>query len=151
MNTKFFPVIDLAATGNNIRRLRIERGLTVRDIQSYFGFEEPRAVYKWQNGESLPTVDNLYALGNLLGVPMDQILVPAKNIKSYSGLKVISTRRFCALPAAVLLLATGLSGPAPLVRIRLAATPCTISALPTLSARCCERVMLCALAPELSV
>lgn len=45
MNTKFFPVIDLAATGNNIRRLRIERGLTVRDIQSYFGFEEPRAVY----------------------------------------------------------------------------------------------------------
>ena len=84
MNTKFFPVIDLAATGNNIRRLRIERGLTVRDIQSYFGFEEPRAVYKWQNGESLPTVDNLYALGNLLGVPMDQILVPVKNIKSYS-------------------------------------------------------------------
>lgn len=81
MNTKFFPVIDLAATGNNIRRLRIERGLTVRDIQSYFGFEEPRAVYKWQNGESLPTVDNLYALGNLLGVPMDQILVPIKNIK----------------------------------------------------------------------
>ena len=63
MNTKFFPVIDLAATGNNIRRLRIERGLTVRDIQSYFGFEE---------------------LGNLLGVPMDQILVPVKNIKSYS-------------------------------------------------------------------
>ena len=55
MNTKFFPVIDLAATGNNIRRLRIERGLTVRDIQSYFGFEEPRAVYKWQNGESLPS------------------------------------------------------------------------------------------------
>ena len=41
MNTKFFPVIDLAATGNNIRRLRIERGLTVGDIQSYFGFEEP--------------------------------------------------------------------------------------------------------------
>lgn len=84
MNTKFFLVIDLAATGNNIRRLRIERGLMVRDIQSYFGFEEPRAVYKWQNSESLPTVDNLYALGNLLGVPMDQILVPVKNIKSYS-------------------------------------------------------------------
>lgn len=63
MSAKCFPVIDLVATGNNIRRLRIERGLTVRDIQSYFGFEEPRAVYKWQNGESLPTVDNLYALG----------------------------------------------------------------------------------------
>ena len=76
MSVKVFPVIDLAATGNNIRRLRMERGLTVRDLQSYFGFEEPRAIYKWQKGESLPTVDNLYALGKLFGVPMDQILVP---------------------------------------------------------------------------
>ena len=78
MSTKVFPVIDLAATGNNIRRLRLARGLTVRDLQSYFGFEEPRAIYKWQKGESLPTVDNLYALGNLFEVPMDQILVPVK-------------------------------------------------------------------------
>lgn len=76
LHLKSYPVIDLAATGNNIRRLRVERGLTVRDLQSYFGFEEPRAIYKWQKGETLPSVDNLYALGNLLDVPMDQILVP---------------------------------------------------------------------------
>ncbi len=78
MNNGVFPVIDLVATGDNIRRLRLERGLTVRDLQSYFGFEEPRAIYKWQSGESLPSVDNLYALGNLLEVPMDQILVPTE-------------------------------------------------------------------------
>lgn len=78
MNQKTFPVIDLVATGDNIRRLRLERGLTVRDLQSYFGFEEPQAIYKWQRGASLPTVDNLYALGNLLEVPMDQILVPVE-------------------------------------------------------------------------
>lgn len=78
MYMKVFPVIDLVATGNNIRRLRLERGLTVRDLQSYFGFEEPRAIYKWQKGESLPTVDNLYALGNLFEVPMDQILIPTQ-------------------------------------------------------------------------
>lgn len=77
MVKKAYPVIDLVATGENIRRLRLERGLTVRDMQSYFGFEEPRAIYKWQKGESLPTVDNLYALGALFDVPMDQILVPA--------------------------------------------------------------------------
>lgn len=76
MHTPYFPVIDLAATGSNIRRLRVERGLTVRDLQTYFGFEEPRAIYKWQKGESLPTVDNLYALGSLFEVPMEQILVP---------------------------------------------------------------------------
>lgn len=76
MPKKVFPVIDLVATGDNIRRLRVERGLSVRDLQSYFGFEEPRTIYKWQKGECLPTVDNLYALGNLFEVSMDQILVP---------------------------------------------------------------------------
>ena len=73
-----FPVIDMAATGENIKRLRIERGLTVRDLQQYFGFEEPQAIYKWQRGQSLPTVDNLYALGMLLGLSMDEILIPER-------------------------------------------------------------------------
>ena len=76
--TKMFPVIDLAATGENITRLRKARGLTVRDLQNWFGFEEPQAIYKWQKGKSLPTVDNLYALGALLDVPMEEILVPCK-------------------------------------------------------------------------
>ena len=78
MDGKPFPVIDLVATGSNILRLRKERGLSVRDLQRYFGFEEPRAIYKWQKGETLPTVDNLYALGALLNTPMEGILVPVK-------------------------------------------------------------------------
>ncbi len=73
MGMKAYPVIDLVATGDNIRRLRLERGLTVRDPQSYFGQRNP-STHKWQKGESLPTVDNLYALG-IFEVPMDQILV----------------------------------------------------------------------------
>ena len=84
--TKMFPVIDMAATGENIARLRKERGLTVRDVQEWFGFEEPQAIYKWQQGKSLPTVDNLYALGTLLEVPMEKILVPCK-----SKLNIVST------------------------------------------------------------
>ena len=81
MHQKPFPVIDMVETGRNIMRLREERGMTVRDLPAYFGFEEPQAIYKWQRGKSLPTVDNLYALGALLGVPMEDILVPA-NAKS---------------------------------------------------------------------
>lgn len=82
--TKTFPVIDLAATGRNILRLRKARGLTVRDLQNWFGFEEPQAIYKWQKGKSLPTVDNLYALGVLLEVSIEEILVlsrPQLNIE----------------------------------------------------------------------
>ena len=39
-----FPVIDPVATGANITRLRLERGFTVRDLQQFFGFEEPQAI-----------------------------------------------------------------------------------------------------------
>ena len=78
MSMAAYPVIDPVETGKNIVRLRTERGLSVRDLQTFFGFEEPQAIYKWQQGKSLPTVDNLYALGALLEVPMDEILVPAK-------------------------------------------------------------------------
>ena len=74
--TKMFPVIDMAATGANITRLRKDRGLTVRELQSWFGFEEPQAIYKWQQGKSLPSVDNLYALSTLLDVSIEEILVP---------------------------------------------------------------------------
>ena len=75
MNMKQFPVIDPIATGKNIIRLRVERGMSVRDLQAYCGFEEPQAIYKWQQGKSLPSVDNLYALGALFEVPMEDILV----------------------------------------------------------------------------
>ncbi len=72
-----FPTIDVEATGANILRLRRERGLTVRDLQKYFGFPEPQAIYKWQQGKSLPSVDNLFALSVLLRIPMNDILVPS--------------------------------------------------------------------------
>ena len=70
-----FPVIDMAATGKNILRLRKARGLSVSDVQRFFGFEAPQAVYKWQKGQCLPSVDNLYALSILLNVSMDAIIV----------------------------------------------------------------------------
>ena len=70
-----FPVIDLEATGANILRLRKQRGLSVKDLQAYFGFECPQAIYKWQWGHSLPSVDNLFALSKLLNTSIDEILV----------------------------------------------------------------------------
>lgn len=70
-----FPSIDLIATGNNIKKIRIACGLSVKDLQNFFGFEQPQAIYKWQWGECLPSVDNLYALSKLFNVPIDKILV----------------------------------------------------------------------------
>ena len=70
-----FPTIDLMRTGANIVRLRKAAGLTVHDLQMVFGFNSPQAIYKWQNGAALPTVDNLIVLAALLHVRIDDILV----------------------------------------------------------------------------
>lgn len=77
-----FPAISPVKTGKNIVRLRKERGLTVKDIQEFFNFEAPQAIYKWQSGQSLPNIDNLFALAYLFKVPVDKILVP-EDEKSY--------------------------------------------------------------------
>ena len=69
------PVIDMTATGRNIARLRIRAGITVKDLQDIFGFNTPQAIYKWQRGTALPTVDNLAGLAAVFGVRIDDILV----------------------------------------------------------------------------
>ncbi len=69
------PVIDMTATGVNIVRLRRNAGLTVRDLQAVFGFTTPQAIYKWQRGDAMPTLDNIVALAAVLGVTVDEILV----------------------------------------------------------------------------
>ncbi|MCR5212518.1 MAG: helix-turn-helix domain-containing protein [Lachnospiraceae bacterium] len=69
-----FAVLDAKKTGERIKELRKENHLTVEEVSSYMGFESVQAVYKWQRGDSLPTVDNLYALSQLFKTPVDEIL-----------------------------------------------------------------------------
>ena len=73
------PVIDLNATGENIRNMRQSAGISVRELQQILGFANPQAIYKWQNGECLPAIDNLVILSAVFGVAMDQILVIKRN------------------------------------------------------------------------
>ena len=72
------PVIDMVRTGQNIARLRKQAGLSVRDLQDVFGFATPQAIYKWQQGVALPTIDNLVVLAAVLQVRLDDILVTDK-------------------------------------------------------------------------
>lgn len=70
-----YPVIDMKLTGKNIQKLREERGLTVKDVRQYLNLDHPQAIYHWQSGTSLPTVDHLLALSVLFEVKMEDILV----------------------------------------------------------------------------
>ena len=68
------PVVDMKLTGQNIASLRIKRGISVREMQHMLGFTTPQSIYKWQRGETLPTIENLAALACILDVAMDDIL-----------------------------------------------------------------------------
>ena len=41
-----FPMINTVATGQNINRMRLGAGMTVRDMQEVFGFKTPQAIDK---------------------------------------------------------------------------------------------------------
>ena len=69
------PTIDMIRTGQNINRLRKLAGVSVRDLQDVFGFATPQAIYKWQQGAALPTIDNLVVLAAVLNVKIDDILI----------------------------------------------------------------------------
>ena len=69
------PTIDMIKTGQNISRLRKAAGISVKDLQEVFGFATPQAIYKWQHGTAMPTIDNLVILAAVLGVRIDDILV----------------------------------------------------------------------------
>ena len=68
------PVVDMVQTGQNIQSLRQQCGISVRQLQEILGFATPQAIYHWQNGVSLPTIDNLVALAAIFSVPVESIL-----------------------------------------------------------------------------
>ena len=69
------PVIDMMKTGQNIEKLRKDAGISVKELKDIFGFSGTHAIYKWQRGESLPTLDNIVALSFILKVNIDEILI----------------------------------------------------------------------------
>ena len=78
--------IDKVRTGQQIRLLMEKRGVTVRDVKNALSLACVQSVYHWLDGQSMPTLDNLYALSDLLKVPIDMLVCgnrrydPGKNI-----------------------------------------------------------------------
>ena len=69
------PAIDMTATGYNIVRMRQRNGLSVQDLQDIFGFSTPQAIYKWQRGTAMPTLDNLVVVASVFNTTLDAIIV----------------------------------------------------------------------------
>lgn len=73
------PTINMVMTGQNIINLRTNAGMSVKDLQDIFGFTTPQAIYKWQHGTALPTIDNMVVLAAVFQVTIDDILIMSNN------------------------------------------------------------------------
>ena len=66
--------IDVEQSGKRIIACIGERGYTWQEIQYFLNLESVQAIYRW-NGKNLPSLSNLYALSDLLEIPIDNFLV----------------------------------------------------------------------------
>lgn len=69
------PVIDLQATGAQIKRLRKSNGFSVHELQEVFGFEYPQAIYAWEQGKNIPSIDNMLVLAKLFNIEIGDLVV----------------------------------------------------------------------------
>ena len=69
------PEYDLKRTGEQIRKLRKERNISVDQIREYMKFGSSQAIYKWEKGQCFPQADNLLALAKLFDVNPNEIMV----------------------------------------------------------------------------
>ena len=72
------PVINLEATAANIKEFRLRKGYSVRDLQKIFGFSSVEAIYGWEKGKYLPSIDNLIILASICILTRD-----LKNLKLF--------------------------------------------------------------------
>ena len=68
------PFVDMKATGEKLHNLRMQKKLSVKQLQCIMGFEYPETIYKWESGKSIPTIDNLIFLSKIYDVKIDDII-----------------------------------------------------------------------------
>ena len=69
------PLIDKEETGRKIKKYMSLRGFTVKEVRKYLSLGSVQSVYHWLDGQNMPSLDNLYALSELLQVQMDLLVV----------------------------------------------------------------------------
>ena len=81
-------VIDIEKTSLKLKEIRVKKNIKVSDLQKEFKFENPQAIYLWENPEkkTLPSLDNLVRLAKFYNTSIDELLV----------IKVISDKHFIA-------------------------------------------------------
>lgn len=68
------PVLDMARTGETIKALRKFKKIPVSTLQEIFGMTNPQAIYNWESGKNMPSIDNLIVLAQVFDVTLESLI-----------------------------------------------------------------------------
>ena len=75
LKMKETQVINRIEAGKRFRRLRVENGYQVTDIQRIIWLASPQSVYKWERGDNLPSIDSAVILAWIFDIPVEDLFV----------------------------------------------------------------------------
>lgn len=94
---------DKKEIGKRLRYYRKKSKLSAEDVKKYLSLGSVQAIYKWENGVTVPAVDNFLALMELYGVDSFSMIVPKKTEVNSDGLIFIecykSKKCYCVYSA----------------------------------------------------
>jgi len=71
-----------------------KRGITPNDVKEFLNLGTVQSVYNWCNGLNMLTIDNLYALSQLLQVPIDEIICGNRNVIILEPIVILENPRY---------------------------------------------------------
>ena len=66
---------DKKSIGEKLRYYRKKCNFTAEEVREYLSLGSVQAIYKWENGVTIPAVDNFLALMELYGIDSFQMIV----------------------------------------------------------------------------
>lgn len=66
--------IDMDMTGKLIKTRLDTAGISAKDVAAACCLANPNAVWRWQKGQNLPTLDNLVVIAGLCGCGLDDLV-----------------------------------------------------------------------------
>lgn len=69
-----YRVIDQKKTGEKMKKMLLGKGYDVKALQKYLNLSGTQSIYRWFQGKMLPSIDNLLAISDLLGVSVEDLL-----------------------------------------------------------------------------
>ena len=71
--------LDMQMTGHVLSVLIRKSGYTIAEIQRELKLSCPQPIYRWMNGQMMPSIDNLYKLSVILNKHMEDLVIPRQD------------------------------------------------------------------------